>query len=116
MKKSSILHVSALTLTNTLLFSLGLACLLQLLGVAMAAALDGEAVIAQYPRLIPFCLIVGLLALAGLVCLGLATATMRGNDRLTKRAVWLTYVGAFVLSLPALWLWEAAFRFLQTTF
>jgi hypothetical protein len=97
-------------------FSLGLACLLQLLGVALGVAIDGSAVIRQYPRLIPFCLIVGIICLIALIALGFLNAKFSKKLNYTK-AVWIIQSAcAAIVSVPMIMLWERLFEFLQKVF
>ena len=95
---------------------LGMTCLLNLLGVALAVSLDGRSVIAQYPRFIPFCLVVGLLSLVILAALVVLNVIVSKKLKYTK-IVWIYQsAGALVLSIPMGYLWEKLIDFLQTTF
>lgn len=97
-------------------FSLGMTCLLQLLGVALGVAIDGSAVIRQYPRLIPFCFIVGFVCLTALIALAFLNAKFSKKLNYTK-AVWIIqFICAFAASIPMIMLWERLFEFLQKVF
>jgi len=97
-------------------FSLGLACALQLLGIFLGAAIDGRRVLAQYPRLLPFCLGMGLLAAIALAVLLFLQKKAFAGQGLAKRALCLQLILAALLSVPALWLWEVLFELLQKSF
>lgn len=104
---------SLFTALYAIFFSLGMACLWQLFGVALGVALDGRAVIRQYPRLIPFCFIVGFVCLTALIALAFLNAKFSKKLNYTK-AVWIIqFVCAFAASIPMIMLWARLFEFLQ---
>lgn len=114
MKKSlNFVFYSLFTAFYTIFFSLGLACLLQLFGVALGVAIDGSAVIRQYPRLIPFCIVVGILCLIALAALGLLNAKFSKKLNYTKTVWIIQFVCAFVISIPMIKVWEMLLGFLQ---
>lgn len=90
-------------------------CLLNLLGVAMAISLDGSAVSEQYPRFIPFCLIVVIFALASIVAIFILN--LKASEKIVfTKSLWITeMIIAFVISIPMIKLWEMLFEFLQKT-
>lgn len=94
-------------------FSLGLACLLQLLGVALGVAIDGSAVIRQYPRLIPFCLIVGTICLVALIALAFLNVKFSKKLNYTKTVWIIQFICAFVISIPMIKVWEMLLGILQ---
>lgn len=96
--------------------SLGMECLLNLLSVFMAVALDGGAVTKQYPRFIPFCIIVGILALVALAAVFVMNLKASDKFGFTKRLWWMQMIIAAVVSVPMIKLWETLFDFLQKTF
>ena len=98
------------------LFSLGLECLLNLLGLSMAIALDGAAVTKQYPRFIPFCMIVGLGALILLIATFILNLKMSVKYGLTKKIWWIQSIIALVIFFPMVKVWELLFEFLQRKF
>ena len=103
-------------LAGATFLSLGIECLLNLLGLAMAISLDGPAVTKQYPRWIPFCILLGIVALLGLIVMLILNIKVFEKFRFTK-SVWVfESVFAFVLSIPMIKLWEMLFDFLQKTF
>ena len=96
--------------------SLGLECLLNLLGLSMAIALDGAAVTKQYPRFIPFCMIVGLGALILLIATFILNLKMSEKYGLTKKIWWIQSIIALVIFFPMVKVWELLFEFLQRKF
>ena len=108
MKKSICVILS--TLANAALFSLGIECLLNLLSLSMAISLDS---VVKYPRFIPFCIVLGIVALLGLIAMLILNIKVSEKLGFTK-TVWICeYVFALVLSLPMMNLWEMLFDFLQ---
>ena len=116
MKKSAYIYLPFSILTNAAFFSLGISCLLNFLGIAMAISLDSGSGLDRYPRFAPFCIIVGILSL---VCLFfLLFLNVKHSEKLGfTKAAWLSlYISSFILSFPMLKLWENVFVFLQKTF
>ena len=97
-------------------FSIGLECLLNLLGFSMAISLDGPPVTKQYPRFIPFCSIVGIFALASIIVTFILNLKASEKLGFTKKIWWMEIVIAFVISIPMIKPWEMLFEFLQKTF
>ena len=91
-------------------------CMLNLLGMAMAISLDGPPVTKQYPRFIPFCLIVGIFALASIIVTFILNLKASEKLRFTKKIWWMELVISFVVSIPMIKPWEMLFEFLQNTF
>ena len=114
MKK--ILLASAFIIAYAAFLSLGMECLLNLLSVFMAISLDGGAVTKQYPRFIPFCIIVGILALVALVAVFVMNLKASDKFGFTKRLWWAQMIITVVISVPMIKLWETLFDFLQKTF
>lgn len=107
-KAFNILLASVFAVSFSAFLSLGFTCFVQLLGVFFSAN--------DYPRLVPFCLIVGMLALfAVLVILSLnAWAAMRLEFTVSS---WMVEViGIGFLPCPMLIIWQIVFHFLRTTF
>ena len=111
MKKSTLL-VLLFILANAVFLSLGIWCLLNLLSLSMAISIDS---VLEYPRFIPFCIVLGVGALLGLVAV--LVLNMKASERLGfTRSVWLfEYIAAFVLSIPLMKVFETVFEFLQAT-
>ena len=112
-KGSNFVLYSLFTAFYACFFSLGVACLLQLLGVALGVAIDGSAVIRQYPRLIPFCFIVGFVCLTALIALAFLNAKFSKRLDYTARVWIIQFACAFVISIPMIKLWEMLLGFLQ---
>lgn len=91
--------------------SLGLEALLYLLCFSMAIAIDSVTA-----RFIPFCITVGILALAALVGIFVFNLKTAEKQHMTKRICVVQTVVALVLSIPMIKPWEMLFDFLQTTF
>ena len=97
-------------LTNAALFSLGIECLLNLLSLSMAISLDS---VVKYPRFIPFCTVLGIVALLGLVAMLVLNIKISEKFNFTK-PIWIfEYALALVLSIPMIKIWETLFEFLQ---
>ena len=115
MRKTSFIIPPIFILANATFLSLGSTCLLNLLGVSMAISLDGKSVAEQYPRFIPFCIILGIVALLGVVFLLLGNIKISEKLKFTKWIWYIQYIFALVLSIPMIKLWEILFEFLQKT-
>ena len=77
------------------ILSIGMECLLNLLGISKGIALDGSSVTDQYPRFILFCVIVGILALVAPVFLVLLNIIVAERLGYAKRTWWIQSVLAF---------------------
>ena len=113
MKKISFIILPTFTLGNTVFLSLGMTCLLDLLSISVGISLDTEI---EYPRFIPFCIILGIVALLGVGFLLLGNIKISEKLKFTKRAWYFQYIFALVLSIPMIKPWEMLFDFLQKTF
>ena len=113
MKK--ILLFIAFALLYAAFFSLGLECLWNLLGIAMAIALDGSSAAKQYPRFIPFCLIVGFFALSALIGIFILNFKVAEKYEFTKKFWLMQMTIAVALSISMIKPWEILFVFLQKT-
>ena len=108
MKKSICVILSILA--NAALFSLGMECLLSLLGYTMAISLDSSV---QFSRFIPFCIVLGIVALLGLIAILILNIKDSEKIGFTK-TIWIfEYAFALVLSIPMIKIWETLFEFLQ---
>ena len=108
MKKS--ICVILFVLANAASLSLGIECLLNLLSLSMAISLDS---VEKYPRFIPFCLTLGIVALLGLVVMLILNIKISEKLNFTK-TIWIfEYALALVLSIPMIKIWETLFEFLQ---
>ena len=113
MKKAVI--VLGFSLAYGILFSLGSSCMLNLLGIGMALSLDGG-ILNQYPRFIPFCMLVCLLTLAAIVILFIYQFYAAEKLGFTKRMWYVQFLSAVVIAIPMMELWERLFVFLRATF
>ena len=95
--------------------SIGMECLLNLFGISMGIALDSNTV-NQYPRFIPFCVVVGFLALVSLLLIVILNIKVSEKLRYTKRSWFIQSVLAFVVSIPMIKLWEMLFEYMQKVF
>ena len=112
MKKSIFIVLPAFTLGNATFLGLGMTCLLNLLSISVGISLDSEI---EYPRLIPFCMILGIVALLGVIFLLFGNIKISEKLKFTKRTWYFQYIFAFVLSIPMIKLWQMLFDFLQET-
>ena len=110
MKKTTFIYLPITILANAAFLSLGLECLLNLLGLAMAISLDSSM---QYPRFIPFCILCGIVALLGLIAVLVLNIKVSEKLSLTKLIWLLEYIFAVILSIPMIKLWEMLFEFMQ---
>lgn len=106
----------AFVISYATFLSIGLECLLNLLGMSLAISLDGAAVTGQYPRFIPFCLIVGLVALVLLAATLILNLKMSEKYVLTRRFWIVQTIISVVISIPMVRLWEILFEFLRKIF
>ena len=93
---------------------LGMECALRLLGMSMTMSFDS--VVARYPRFVPFCVIVGLLALGGLVLLLILNVNASEKLGYTKKTWAVQSVSVLVRVVPMIKLFDLLFRFLQDVF
>ena len=113
MKKTTFIFLPFSILANAAFLSLGVECILSLLGIAMAISLDGTP---SYPRFISFCIILGIVALLGLIAILILNIKASEKFSYTKSIWTFEHALAFVLSIPMIKLWEMLFNFLQKTF
>ena len=114
MKKA--LVASLFAVIYAIFFSLGITCLVNLFGLAVAFGIDGKRVIAQYPRYIPFCLIVGFMSLIALFVIFVLNRKLSKKVTFSKKIWVLEFLCAFVFSIPMVPLWIQLFAFLQKAF
>ena len=102
--------VLPLSLAIAALLSFGVSCLLHLLGFSMAVSLDSPT---QSSWLVSFCIIFGILALAGLITVLILQIKSFMKSEYT-RSIWIfTYIAALVFALPLLKVWETFFELMQ---
>ena len=114
MKKHFI--ATAFTIVYALSLSVGLTCLLNLFGIALTSAVFNENVKSGYPKFVPFCIIVGILALAALIVTFVLNLKIGKKLEFTKKTWWIQMVSAFVISIPAVYFVQILFDLLQKTF
>ena len=107
--------VASFAVTYAFFFSLGSICLLNLAGIMLASAIDGG-VINEYPRFIPFCYLIGFVALIALVVCFILNKKHALNLRFTGKVWAIELISAFAASIPMMALWDLLFDFLQKTF
>ena len=112
-KPLNLISYSLFTVSYAGFFSLGMTCLLNLLAEAFGSALFGESAIEEFPRFIPFCLLVGLFCLIALIFLVILNINFSEKLNYRKRTWIVQSICAFVLSVPLLKVWEMLFDFLQ---
>ena len=116
MSKTKWLFAAAFSIAYALVFSLGFVCFMYLFEGYLVAAVFGESFLKDYPRFAPFCLIVGLSALATLF------AVFGVNRYLSKKyvfgkAVWcVQMLVAFAVSIPMMELWTMLIEYLRIIF
>ena len=107
--------VPAFAAAYALFFSLGLTCLLNLAGMMFASAID-TGVVDEYPRFIPFCCVIGFLALVALVVCFVLNKKIASKSVFTGKAWAIQFICAFAASIPMVALWDILFNFLQKAF
>ena len=108
---------SGFTLSYATFLSLGFECLLVFMGACMGIALDSnKGLLERYPNLIPFCVVVGTLAL--LIIIGLLALNMFASAKLDfSAAIWsMEVICACVISIPMIKIWEIVFEYLRMNF
>ena len=112
MKKTALIILPLSIFANALLLGLGAECLLNLLSISVSISFSAV----RYPRFIPFCFVLGIIALLGAIAILMLNIKASEKFRFT-RSVWIfEYILAFVLSIPMIKLWGILFDFLQKTF
>ena len=112
MKKSIFILLPTFTFGNAVFLSLGMTCLLNVLSISVGISLDTEI---EYPRFIPFCIILGIVALIGVIFLLFGNIKISERLNFTKWLWCFQYIFALVLSIPMIKLWQMLFDFLQKT-
>ena len=106
------------TLFPILLYSLGHAAVISLGAVCFlnvaAIVLTPFGSTGSYPRFLPFCVIVGILAFAAWVILFVLNARhLLNHDTHLRRKIALEVALTPLLTLPGMWLWENLLAWLQ---
>lgn len=113
MNKAKYFIATAFAVEYAAFLGLLMECLLNLFSILCGVSLDTQL---DYPRLLPFCVIVGLLALVALVALLIFNIIISEKFNYTKRTWWIQMISAFALSIPAIKLFEMLFDFLEKIF
>ncbi len=108
--------VLAFAIAYATFLSLGSECLLMLLGASMTVSLDDTPVVKQLPRFLPFCMIVGLLALVAIVVIFVINLKASEKFRFTKITWWIQMIMAAVITYSMMKPWEIFFNYLQAVF
>lgn len=109
-KKGNIPPLILYTLGHAALISLGAVCALN----AVAIVFNPFGGSGQYPRFLPFCLLVGLTALFVWMYLIFKNARhLLDHDAHLRRKIALEVVLMLILTLPGMLLWDNLFRWLQ---
>lgn len=116
MNKKKWFLASAFAIVCALSLSLGIVCFLHLSGVVVATAAFGDPISEQYPRFIPFCLFVGLLAIIALVATFITYLKASKKLAFTQTMCWIPVIISVVISAPMLLLWGMLFDYLQQVF
>ena len=106
----------AFAIAYAVFLSLGIECLLNLLGVSFGISLDSTVGIERFPRFIPFCIIIGILVLCILVVIFVLNLKVSRKYGYNKKIWWIQMVLAILISIPMIKLWEMLFEFLQNKF
>ena len=98
------------TLGHAALISLGAVCFLNVVGIVFTPFGSSG----QYPRFLPFCVIVGILAFAAWVILSIRNARhLLNHDTHLRWKIALEVALTLILTLPGMWLWENLLSWLQ---
>lgn len=114
MKKFSVSLLFAIAYATFL--SLGSECLLMLLGASMTVSLDSPPAVKQFPRFLPFCMIVGFLALIALAVIFAINLKASEKFRFTKIIWWIQMIMTAVITYSMMKPWETFFSYLQEIF
>ena len=109
-KIKSLFPIIMFTFGHAALISLGATCALNAVGIVFTPF--GST--GSYPRFLPFCVIVGILAFAAWVILSIRNARyFLNHDTHLRRKIALEVVLTVFLTLPGMWLWDNLFHWLQ---
>lgn len=109
-KTANVFPLILYTLGHAALISLGAVCFLNVAAIVLTPF--GST--GSYPRFLPFCVIVGILAFAAWVVLSIRNARhLLNHDTHLRRKIALEVVLTLILTLPGMWLWENLLSWLQ---
>ena len=115
-KPIKILAYLLFTMAYAAFLSLGMECMLNLLSFIMSMGIPSDGPANPFPRFIPFCIVVGFLALVALVLLVILNIKASKKLDYTERVWCIQSILAFVVSLPMIKLWEILFDYLHKVF
>ncbi|MBQ7379951.1 MAG: hypothetical protein IJW70_09800 [Clostridia bacterium] len=118
MKKAlNIVFTSIFTVSYAVLLGLGTECFLTIFGMLLAAAtFGGKPLIEEYPRLVPFCVLVGFLALIAIIVLCALNFFIARELKSTAITWIIEIVCSLALSVPMLMLWHMVIEYLRITY
>lgn len=116
MKNTNFFLAMTFAVAYAVVLSLGLECLLILLGSSFGVSLDSATAIERYPRFFAFCITVVILALVALAMIFISSLKVSDKLGFSKKLWWVQMIGAFVISVPMIKPWEMLFDFLQRAF
>lgn len=109
-KTANVFSLILFVLGHAVLISLGAACALNAVGIVFTPF--GST--GSYPRFLPFCVIVGLLAFVGWALLTFRNARyFLNHDTHLRWKIALEVALTLLLTLPGMWLWENLLGWLQ---
>ena len=112
MKKATAAICSLFTVANALFLSLGTECLLYLLSATMISAIGS---LSEFSNIISLSVVLGIVALSGLIGVLILSVKLSQKYHFSKAVWYIQYLGAAVLSIPMLKLWELLFDHLTKT-
>ncbi len=114
MNRTKLLFISAFSVSYVLVISMGITCFLNVVGAVLASYAFNEAISAQYPRFIPFCIIAGICALIALIAFFRIDIKLSKKFNFTKKLRFVQIPAVLILSIPLTAVWETLFDHLQT--
>lgn len=109
-KIKTLFPIIMFTFGHAALISLGATCALNAVGIVFTPF--GST--GSYPRYLPFCVIVGLLAFVGWALLTFRNARyFLNHDTHLRWKIALEVALTLLLTIPGMWLWENLFHWLQ---
>ena len=109
-KIKTLFPIIMFTFGHAALISLGATCALNAVGIVFTPF--GST--GSYPRFLPFCVIVGLLAFVGWALLTFRNARyFLNHDTHLRWKIALEVALTLLLTIPGMWLWDNLFHWLQ---
>ena len=109
-KTANVFPLVLYTLGHAVLISLGATCALNAVGIVF----NPFGSTGSYPRFLPFCVIVGILAFAAWVILFVLNARyFLNHDTHLRWKIALEVALTLLLTIPGMWLWDKFFTWLQ---